>query len=402
VFVESDPVSWAAVELSRRPRLAIAAGLAAQTSGSLPIAMIGATAPELQAEFAFGDSQLGMIAALYFVSGALLGPYGGRLIDRLGPAFGLRATGVIVIGCLLVTATAKSFTMLLVGAFIGATSMALATSSSNVVLVHHVPEKRRGFAFGLKQSAVPLAAMLSGLALPLIALRAGWRWAFVVMIIFPLASLLLAPTTPVEHRSRGERPTVRARPPRALYFLAGVGLFAATAVGTLSPFLVRAAIEAGFSTGSAGLLLSVAAGSLVISRVFWGAVIDRTGADPVWVISGLLAVGTFGYALLTSTTLVPFAIGAVVAYAFGWAWPGVQFLAGIRLWPGNPGEATGLLQTGAFIGAAIGPLIFGFLVERTGFSAGYACSAGAAAVAAGIAAWIAREGRRSPVKNSLS
>lgn len=362
--------------------------------------MIGATAPELQAEFSFGDSQLGVIAALYFVSGALLGPHGGRLIDRLGPAFGLRATGVIVIACMLVTASAQSFPMLLVGAFVGATSMALATSASNVVLVHHVSEKQRGFAFGLKQSAVPLAAMVSGLALPLIALRAGWRWAFVVMIVFPVASLLLAPSTPVEHRSRAERRVARARPPRALYLLAGVGLCAATAVGTLSPFLVRAAIEAGFSTGSAGLLLSVAAGTLVVSRVFWGLVIDRTGANPVWVICALLAVGTLGYSLLASGTVVLFAIGAVVAYAFGWAWPGVQFLAGIRVWPGNPGEATGVLQTGAFIGATIGPLIFGFLVERIGFSTGYACSACVAAVAAGLAAWIARNADRASPSSS--
>ncbi|NNL84168.1 MAG: MFS transporter [Myxococcales bacterium] len=359
------------------------------------MALIGAMAPELQAEFGFGDAELGMIAALYFVPAIVLGRYGGMLVDRLGPAVGLRATGAIVIACLLVAATAESFAMLLVGSFIGATSMALATPASNVVLVHHVPEKHRGLAFGLKQSAVPLAATLSGLALPLIALRAGWRWAFAVMIVFPLASLLLAPATPVEHRSVGEWPGVRLRPPRALLLLAGVGVFAAMAVGTLNPFLVRAGIEAGFSAGAAGVVLSVAAASLIVTRVAWGAVLDRTGADPLRVIFLLLAVGSLGYAMLAAGTMVPFAIGAIIAYAFGWAWPGVQFLAGLRLWPENPGEATGILQMGAFLGATIGPLVFGVLAERISFAAGYTASAVVAAVAAGLVALLIRDVRRT-------
>lgn len=379
----------------KQPKLAIAGGLAAQTSGALPIALIGATAPALQAEFGFGDSQLGMIAALYFIPAIALGRYGGVLVDRVGPAFGLRATGAIVIACLLMAATAESFAMLLVAAFIGATSMALATPASNVVLIHHVPENRRGLAFGLKQSAVPLAATLSGLALPLIVLRAGWRWAFVVMIVFPLASLLLAPATPVEHRTGGDRPAVRPRPPRALLLLAGVGVFAAMAVGTLNPFLVRAGIEAGFSTGAAGIVLSVAAASLIVTRVAWGAVLDRTGADPLRVIFLLLAVGSLGYALLASSTPAPFAIGAVIAYSFGWAWPGVQFLAGVRLWPENPGEASGVLQMGAFLGATVGPLVFGVLAERISFAAGYTAAAAVAAVAAGLAALLVRDVQRT-------
>ncbi|MCP4964977.1 MAG: MFS transporter [bacterium] len=385
---EPSTTPVAAGTAPHQPRRAIIAGLAAQTSGSVPISLVGATAPELQTAFGFGDAQLGVIAALYFISAAVLGPYGGRVVDRLGPTVGLRATGVIVIASLLVEANATSYPMLVVGALIGATSLAVATPASNVVLIHHVPECRRGLAFGLKQSAVPLAATLSGLALPLIALRVGWRWAFVVMLVFPLASLVLAPPTPSRHDN--PRPSRKARPPRELLLLAGVGVFASTAVGTLSPFLVRAAIEVGYSTGAAGVLLSIAAASLIISRVMWGAVLDRSGLEPVAVVSILLTVGTVGYALLASSSMGLFAVGAVVAYSFGWAWPGVQFLAGVRLWPENPGEASGVLQLGAFAGATIGPLGFGVLVQRSGFGLGYTLSAAVAAIAAGLAALLAR------------
>lgn len=396
----TDRSSRGPEEHGARPRLAIAAGLAAQTAGSVPISLIGATAPELQAEFGFGDAQLGVVAALYFITAGLLGPYGGRIVDRFGPGVGLRATGAIVIVSLGVEALAPSLLVLIMGALIGATSLALATPASNVLLVHHVPEHRRGLAFGLKQSAVPLAATLSGLALPLIALRAGWRWAFVVMLVFPVASLLLAPRTPPrrmdspqngsEPRRDTGRSSGRARPPRPLLLLAGVAVLASISVGSLNPFLVRAGSEAGYSTGAAGILLSFAALTLIFSRIVWGAVLDRTGVEPVRVEFGLLAVGVVGYALLGTGRVVPFAVGAVIAYSFGWAWPGVQFLAGVRLWPENPGEASGVLQMGAFIGATIGPLGFGFLVEHTSFGVGYTTAAGVAAVAALMAGLLAR------------
>ncbi len=371
--------------------MAIAAGLAAQTACSVPIALVGALAPALQAELGFGDGQLGLIAALYFLVAAMLAPSGGRLVDRLGPVLGLRATGAIVALSLVVGALARSFPMLVVASLVGATSMALATPASNVVLVRHVDPGRRGFAFGLKQAAVPLAAALSGLAVPMIALQVGWRWAFVAMLVFPVASLLLPPETSIERRptathDRGRRP----RAPRALRLLGLVGLLGATAVGTLNPFLVRAGTEAGFSVGGAGLLLSVAAGSLIVTRVLWGAVLDRTGADPIRVIFFLLTVGSLGYALMGTASMVPFGIGAVIAYAFGWAWPGVQFLAGVRLWPDNPGEASGLLQREALMGATAGPLAFGVLAEHTSFGTAHGAAAGVAAMAAVLAAVVAR------------
>jgi len=373
-----------------KPTKAIIAGVAAQTSGAVPISLIGATAPELQAAFDFGDAELGIIAALYFMLAAVLGPYGGRIVDRLGPAIGIRATGLLGAAGLLAEALAQSYSMLIAGALVGAVALAIATPASNVALVHHVPERHRGLAFGLKQSAVPLAAALSGLALPLIALRAGWRWAFVVMLLFPLVSMLTAPQTPIDHQPSKERTTARSRPPRNLYLLAGVGTFAAAAVGTLNSFLVRAGVEAGFSKGSAGVLLSVAAASLIVSRVMWGAILDRSRIDPIALMFFLLAVGAAGYALLGTSQVVLFAVGAVIAYSFGWAWPGVQFLAGVRLWPENPGEASGLLQTGAFIGVSTGPLAFGFLVERSGFGVGYTAVAGVAAIAAVLAGLLAR------------
>ena len=53
-----------------------------------------------------------------------------------------------------------------------------------------MPSPYRSLAFGLKQSSVPLATFLSGLAIPFVALTLGWRWAFVLAAA--LAALLMA------------------------------------------------------------------------------------------------------------------------------------------------------------------------------------------------------------------
>ncbi len=54
----------------------------------------------------------------------------------------------------------------------------VAQPAINLFMAEQVPLERQGLAFGIKQSAIPGAILVSGLALPLIALPLGWRSAF--------------------------------------------------------------------------------------------------------------------------------------------------------------------------------------------------------------------------------
>ncbi|MEL0195287.1 MAG: MFS transporter, partial [Acidimicrobiaceae bacterium] len=49
---------------------------------------------------------------------------------------------------------------------------------------------RLGLAIAVKQSGMPAASMLSGLAVPAIALTLGWRWAFVGAATVALVALI--------------------------------------------------------------------------------------------------------------------------------------------------------------------------------------------------------------------
>ena len=57
---------------------------------------------------------------------------------------------------------------------------AVAQPAINLFMADQVPIDRQGLAFGIKQSAIPGAILVSGLALPALALPLGWRATFAI------------------------------------------------------------------------------------------------------------------------------------------------------------------------------------------------------------------------------
>jgi MFS family permease len=64
-------------------------------------------------------------------------------------------------------------------------------------------------------------------------------------------------------------------------------------------------------------------------------------------------------------------VAAPLAFSTAWAWPGLFNLAVVRANPSNPASATGITQTGQFIGAVVGPVLFGIVAEHAGFRAAW-------------------------------
>jgi predicted MFS family arabinose efflux permease len=61
----------------------------------------------------------------------------------------------------------------------------------------------------------------------------------------------------------------------------------------------------------------------------------------------------------------------VLAFGAGWGWPGLFNFAIVKTNPGAPAAATGITQTGASGGAALGPLIFGLVLQGYGYTAAW-------------------------------
>ncbi len=291
-----------------------------------------------------------------------------------------------------VAAGARSFNTLLLWLALGGVANALAQPAANLFITKTVAEARLGIAFAVKQSGIPVATLLGGLAVPLIALTVGWRWAFVVGALMPIVGGLTLPAVPAvveggiaKRAGAGEVPKVPLRP--LIVLGAGIG-FGAAAAGTLGAFLVNAAVDAGMAEGSAGLLVSGGSAIGIAVRLFAGSRADRRTGGHLRVVSLMLIGGALSYGFYATERPLLLVLATPIAFGAGWGWPGLFNLAIARAHPDAPGAASGVTQTGTYLGAVIGPVIFGAAVEAASYRVAWGVAslfalAGAATIAYG-------------------
>ena len=251
---------------------------------------------------------------------------------------------------------------------------------------------RQGFAFGLKQSAIPAATTIGGLALPVLALPLGWRPTVGICGLLGLAVAMVTrrrsrnpSAMAVEAAERGERLPLSA----PLLLLAVGAACSSFAPGALAAYLVATSVDAGISEGTAGIVLAAGSAASLVVRIGLGIRADRKRDYGFTVIVLLLAAGSVGFFLLSTGDPAPLLVGAFIAFALGWGWPGLFNMAVVNRWRSAPAAATGVTQAGIYVGAAAGPLSFGLLSSALGYSAAWALTAGVIVVAA-IVIWLAQ------------
>jgi MFS family permease len=368
----------------------VLAAVGASVMSALLVFLVAALAVQIRASLHFGVDALGFVISLYYLSAAISSVPLSRLVEAVGA---LRAMywGCLFTGALLLLAASTvhslaSLAVVMVAA--GAVSSAL-QPATNLFLVRRAPPKHHGFAFGIKQAAVPLAVFLGGLAVPTIGLTIGWRWAFVVTAVLALVISQVMP------RSRRSLAAYRARPPvvarlgrRGTLHLILVTLgfaLGVAAASALSAFAVTAVAAAGLDKATAGLLGSLGGLVAAITRVSVGLYADRGSRAPLAVAASMLSLGAVAYALLAATTsagsvfLVP---ALILAFSAGWGWNGLFSLAIVSSYPSQAARATGIASVGGRIGGIVGPLVFGLVATHASYGWSWALAAAAAACGA--------------------
>lgn len=353
--------------------------------GTLPVFLLGGLAVLVRRDLDFSEAQLGAAATLFFATSALCSYPAGRVAERAGAYRATATAAVLSAGGLLGVATlARTYPPLLGCLVVAGAGNALAQLGSNAALARGVPRERQGFAFGVKQSAIPTATLLAGLAVPTLGLTVGWRWAFAGAAVLAGVFVLVAPRTPPPPAAppgparQGDTAT---RPLVVIAFGAGLG---AAANNSFGAFLVEAAVAGGLSPGPAGLLFAAGSAAGIVSRLLLGRSADRREGGHLPVIAGLMSGGALGFALLAQGGTPTLALGTLLSFAAGWSWPGLLNFAVVRLNRNAPAAATGITQTGVFAGGAAGPLIFGLLVERRGYPLAWLVAAAGLLAAAAL------------------
>lgn len=360
----------------------IAGALSASTVSGLPVFLIGAFSVEIARDISLTSAVLGIVVSLYYASAAF------SVVPMSSLSNGIGVHRAVRLGCVfmsvllaLVSLTATHLWQLsILVAGIGVVS-AVIEPAVNSMLFHGVPARQRGFAFGIKQSAFPLAVLVTGLLLPTIQLLGGWRnvvllvggGCLLVAAVVPTATVTL--TSGVTRRApRLDRAAIRRVRPLAVAFALCIAPASA-----LSAFVVPAAVDRGFDVATAGIVGSVGGAATVVSRVCAGWLVDRFRVHPLALTLGMLGVGTAGYALMVvadADAWMLFCAGTVAAFMFGWGWNGLFNLFVASTFHSNVAHATAVISVGARCGGVIGPLLFGFVAEHFSFRVGWlACIA---------------------------
>lgn len=371
--------------------------------GSLAPFLLGAQAVLVRRELGFGAAGLGVAVAVYFASAALVTVLGTRhllrlrLGSRLVVAGGLVATGSLGLGLLVQTWPQLVVAMVVLGA-----ANAACQATSNAAVATALPRHRRGLGFGIKQSAVPTAIMLGGLAVPTMTALLGWRSTYLVTGAVGVGVAVVGLLSARVSRAGGERPRGGAaypsqpdRPPTGPLVLVALAIMLASAgANFIGAYLATWAHQVGLTVEQAGLLIAAGSGSSIVLRIVHGYRADlRHGGNLGPIALQMLGGGVC--LVLLGAVPEPWAVVVLglLAFAVGWSWPGLLLYAVARVGRDAPTQAASVVQAGAFVGGALGPLVLGALVEVVSFRGAW-WAAGLCFVLAAVFVLLARGGFR--------
>ncbi len=364
------------------------------TCSVVPVYLFGALSPDITVDLGVGETRIGIAIGLFFVFAALVSPFVGRFAEHRGAWTAMRVSLLLAASSTLVLGTVgRGPATVLGGLGLGALSMALGTPAANLALSQRVRTASLGLAFGLKQASAPAGTLIAGLSLPLLATSFGWRATMIIAAALPLLILpfLRSPSGPPVLRvpvvtavtaaaaaaialepapippSAAQPESGRTMPRRLLVMLAvgfGFANVGASAAGT---FMVPAAIAVGYSVADAGLLLAAASVAGLVVRIVVGWWTDRALDACFRTIGIMLLLGAVGYTMGISGDVVVFGIAALLMFGAGWGWNGLFSLGVVVENGATPAQATGFTHTGGYVGAALGPFLFGFAAENLGY-----------------------------------
>jgi predicted MFS family arabinose efflux permease len=363
----------------------LALSVAAGAASVLPGFLVGALALQIRSDL---DVRVETVAAgvtVFFLAGALGAGWGGRLADHIGALRAMRRCIFVTSASLAAMALAPSLVVLFALLAVAGVANSVTQPAINLFVAEQIPPDRQGLGFGIKQSGIPAAILVSGLALPLLALPLGWRTTLALCALIPLAVGLALPGGETAHVSRR---AASRRPSRALLLTALGAALGTAGPSALGAYLVASAVDVGIDEGTAGLLAAGASGLSLATRVALGARADRRRDYSLAVVVLLLAAGSLGFALMASNSAGVFVLGALVAFTLGWGWPGLFNLAVVDSNRETPGSASGVSQTGIYVGAAGGPAAFGALAAGAGYGTAWVAVAVTTLLSAGVL-WLA-------------
>jgi nitrate/nitrite transporter NarK len=361
----------------------LAAGTAAATCNAAFGIGLPVIVPQLREEYDLSLGQIGVLLAASWVGTTLTLLPWGLAADRFGERVAL-TVGMVGSGlCLVGAAFASSFEQLVVFlVLVGATGSAVNSASGRAVM-HWFGANERGFALGVRQTAIPLGGLIGALALPPIADAGGSEAAFLF-----LAALMAVGAVVGAVVLRGREATDDGIEPasvgrtiadaRLWRLSVGSGLYLYAQIAVLGFGVLFLVDEHDFSKQSAAFVFAAGQVLAAAFRIGGGRWSDLMGARivPLRRVGVAIAAVMLLLALLAGgpvSLLVPVLI---LACGLTMAWNGLSFTAAAELAGAvRTGAAIGVQQTVLAAAGVAAPVLFAATVSWASWPAAFVVAA---------------------------
>ena len=359
----------------------LAAGTGAQTSFSAVIVGLPVLAPTLKDAHDLSLLQVGVVLdALWIGTLLTLLPWG-LLADRLGERLVL-GTGLCACGVATAAAGyADSFESLILLVGLAGAAGASVNAASGRAVMQWFPASERGFALGVRQTAIPVGGLISALVLPALSLRAAFVFLGVLCLVGAAFGLAVirdreGGTEDDVLEPRGLGATLRDHRLWLLCVASSLYLVAQLAViGFLVLFLHD---ERGLTDAAAAGVLAAAQVVAAAMRIGGGTWSDRIGSrlHPLRVVGVASAVTLALATAALSAPLVLLIPAFVLAGGISMAWNGLSFTAAAEIaGRSRSGAALGMQQSALAAAGAIVPPAFAAVVAASSWRIGFAGAA---------------------------
>jgi sugar phosphate permease len=369
----------------------LALGTVAQASYSAVFLGIPVLAPELREEYGLTLTEIGVvIAAVSIGSMFTLLPWG-LLTDRLGErkvlGTGLAASSV----ALVIAAFSSSYGVLVAMLVLAGAAGASVNAASGRAVMGWFSPSQRGFALGIRQTALPLGGAAAALCLPPIAAVGGTQAGLLVLAGACLATALagaigLREAPPEEAGEVGDF-VHPLRDGRMWRIAVGSGLIVVAQISILAFTVLFLHGVRGLSTAAAAGIFALMQLAGAALRIVVGRWSDRVGARivPLLKLAFSFSVAIAVSAALTSAPLALFLPAFVAAGALSQSWNGLSFTAAAEIaGRSRAGAALGFQQTALSVASAFAPPLFAILVESTSWGLAFGLAAALPLLGAGL------------------
>ncbi|TFW19830.1 MFS transporter [Duganella callida] len=362
--------------LRQDARVITLVGLAHGTSHFYHV-ILAALIPWLKPEFGLSYSELGLLMTIFFVVSGVGQAMAGFVVDRLG-ARTVLFSGIALLGLSAVMlSSAHSYVQLMLGALLAGCGNSVFHPADYTLLNQRVSKARLAHGFSVHGISGNIGWALSPLFLTFMAGRTDWRTALLCAALLPLAVLALLVAN--RHALR-PAPAATAAPGKAAEAASPFGFLKLKVVWLcFAFFLISAVALAGIQTFAATSLVSLYGMSLATATSAYTCFMFASAAGMAY--GGFLGAGSRNHDRIIMLAFASAAVLALVlAAAAVPAWMAVVLMGLIGLVTGiagpsrdlmiraaAPANATGrvfgVVYSGLDSGLALGPLLFGALMD---------------------------------------